>query len=62
MPIDVHRLAPKRALQPFAFNPNGKLAKQKLPNRHLVDNGVEPFDEEQFDVRCFAIYFDRGVG
>lgn len=62
MPLDIDRLTPERALQPSSIDPNGKAAKQKLLDRHLIDYSVEPFDEEQFYVRCFAMNFDRGAG
>ncbi len=45
MAFDVDRLAPQRPFEPSVIDPHRKASKQHFPDRHLIDDGVEPFDE-----------------
>lgn len=52
--MHVDRLAPKPSVQPCTFDAHLKTPKHKAPNSHLIDDRVEPFDEQQLQVGGLA--------
>jgi hypothetical protein len=61
MPLDIDRLTPQHSIEPHAFDPHGETAKQHTSHRHLVDDGIEPFDKEKLEVWGFAFHLDPNL-
>jgi hypothetical protein len=58
MSRDIDRLALQRSFEPPVLDPDGKAPEQHVPHRHLVDDRIEPIDEQQFEVRPFTLHLD----
>ena len=61
MAFDIDRLAPQRPFESSGIDPHGKASKQHFPHRHLIDDGVEPFDEQQLEIGRLAAHLDRDL-
>jgi hypothetical protein len=51
-------LAPGTAVQPIGFNAYFIAGEYEPADRHLVDHGVQPVDQQQFEVRRLAFEAD----
>jgi hypothetical protein len=59
MAFDVDRFAAQRPREPSVLDPHHELPKQHFPDRHFVDDGVEPFDQQQFEVGRLTLDLNR---
>ena len=58
MTCAVDRLAPGPAVQPVALDGDGEAAEHQPPNRHLVDQRIEPIEQQIGVVRRLASHLD----
>ena len=68
MPRDIDRLAPQRPVKVPPGKAHRKTSEQHVADRHFVDHGIEPLDEQELNVGRLTPYvdlaprFDFGVG
>ncbi len=60
MPCDVDRLVPQRPVEVLPGNAHRKTSEQHVADRHRVNYGIEPFDEQELDVGRLTSDLDHG--
>jgi len=55
----VDRLAPGPSIEAVTLDRHGEVAENQPPHRHLVDQGVEPVEQQISVVRRLASHLDR---
>jgi hypothetical protein len=58
--IDI--LTRQLSCEPGSIERDGKLAKDHPADRHLIDYGVQPFDEKELDIGGLTLHLDKGAG
>jgi len=56
MARNIDRLTPRTAIELVLRNVHFETGKQHIPNRHFVNQGIEPVDQQQLQVRRFAVH------
>src|SRR6516225_1063320 len=61
MALDLDGLPPQRPFEVPVIDAHRKAPKQHFPDRHLIDDGVEPFDQKKFEVGRLTPDLDRDL-
>jgi hypothetical protein len=59
MACNVDRLTQQRPVEALSGDAHRKMSEEHVADRHLVVHGIEPLDEQEFDVWRLATHLDR---